>query len=202
MRYSELLARVHAELEARAHNRPSPAAPSETPTAGAGTSTDVSDPHVAFGQSIGAWPVFPDTLAALTTLSKHFALTVLSNVDRASFAHTQRALEGAPEAPRFRFAAVYTAEDAGAYKPDPRAREYALRRAEAELGVKREEVLVVAVSVTHDIKPSREIGLGTAWIARKGSVIGWDEEEGRKATWVFKTLGDMAEAVEREAGGA
>ncbi|KAI0732698.1 HAD-like domain-containing protein [Fomitopsis betulina] len=208
MPYSELLARVHAELEARAHNHPSlsdaPSADVETSTSATTDSTSVpnsnADPHVAFGQSIGAWPVFPDTLAALTTLSKHFALTVLSNVNRASFTHTQRALEGPPEASRFRFAAVYTAEDAGAYKPDPRAREYALRRVEAERGVKREEVLVVAVSVTHDIKPSRDIGLGTAWIARKGSVIGWDEEEGRKATWVFDTLGEMAEAVEREAG--
>ena len=191
MRYSELLARVHAELAARAH-------PEHTSTAAD------EEAHAAFGQSIGTWPVFPDTLDALARLSKHFKLTVLSNVDRASFAHTQRVLEGPPEAQRFAFAAVYTAEDAGAYKPDPRAREYALRRVEAELGVKREEVIVVAVSVTHDIKPSRAVGLGTAWIMRRGSVIGWDEEEGRKATWTFETLGDMAEAAEREAaaGGA
>ena len=213
MRYSELLARVHAELDARAHNRPAPAEPSGSTTASvetsAGSNTDSTpagpsapdpstDPHVAFGQSIGAWPLFPDTLPALTTLSAHFALTVLSNVDRASFARTQRALEGPPDARRFAFAGVYTAEDAGAYKPDPRARAYALRRVEAELGVRRGEVLVVAVSVTHDIQPAREMGLGTAWIARRGSVIGWDEEEGRRATWTFGTLGEMAEAVERE----
>lgn len=221
MRYSELLARVHAELDARAHNRPAPAEPSGTTTAsvetsassgGATTDADstpagpstsdpsAADPHVAFGQSIGAWPLFPDTLPALTTLSTHFALTVLSNVDRASFAHTQRALEGPPSpgARRFAFAGVYTAEDAGAYKPDPRARAYALRRVEAELGVRRGEVLVVAGSVAHDIRPAREMGLGTAWIARRGSVIGWDEEEGRRAMWTFGTLGEMAEAVERE----
>ena len=178
MRYSELLARVHAELDARAHDRPAPAEPSGTTTASVETSANTNadstpagpsapdpsaaDPHAAFGQSIGAWPLFPDTLPALTTLSAHFALTVLSNVDRASFARTQRALEGPPHARRFAFAGVYTAEDAGAYKPDPRARAYALRRVETELGVRRGEVLVVAGSVAHDIKPAREVGLGTA----------------------------------------
>jgi len=218
MRYSELLTRVHAELDARAHNLPAPAEPSGSTAAtvesssGAvvegtqvGPSASASespDAHTAFGQSIGGWPPFPDTIPALATLSKHFKLTVLSNVDRASFAHTQRALEGPPDAPRFRFSAVYTAEDAGAYKPDPRAREYALRRVEAELGVPREQVLVVAVSVSHDVQPSREIGLATAWISRKASLIGWDEDEGAKATFRFDTLGEMAEAVEREANGA
>ncbi|KZT71875.1 HAD-like protein [Daedalea quercina L-15889] len=217
MRYSELLARVHASLDARAHDRPEPAEPSGTTSAsvqtstgaiasatGAGPSESASpspDAHTAFGQSIGAWPVFPDTRDALVALSKRFQLTVLSNVDRASFARTRRALEGPEDAPRFRFAAVYTAEDTGAYKPDPRAREYALRRVEAELGVRREEVLVVACSVSHDVKPAREIGLGTVWIARKGSLIGWDEAEGAKATFRFDTLGEMAEAVEREAKG-
>ncbi|KAH9933726.1 haloalkanoic acid dehalogenase [Fomitopsis serialis] len=218
MRYSELLTRVHAELDARAHNLSAPAEPSgstaatvenssgavvEGTTVGSSASASESpDAHTAFGQSIGGWPPFPDTIAALTTLSKHFKLTVLSNVDRASFAHTQRALEGPSDAPHFRFSAVYTAEDAGAYKPDPRAREYALRRVEAELGVPREQVLVVAVSVSHDVQPSREIGLGTAWISRKGTRIGWDEAEGSKATFRFDTLGEMAEAVERETNGA
>jgi len=120
-------------------------------------------------------PPFPDTIPTLTTLSKHFKLTVLSDIDRASFAHTQRALEGLPDAPYFCLeSAVYTAEDAGVYRPDPRAREYALLRVEAELGVPRGQVLVVAVNVLHDLKPSREIGLATAWISRKGSLIGWD----------------------------
>ncbi|TFY58644.1 hypothetical protein EVJ58_g6291 [Rhodofomes roseus] len=218
MLYSEVLARVYAELEARAHNKPTPAEPSGTTAASVETSTgtvtsgttvgssasasEPPDAHTAFGQSIGSWAPFPDTIPALVTLSKHFKLTVLSNVDRASFAHTQHALEGPPDAPRFRFSAIYTAEDAGAYKPDPRAREYALRRVEAELGVPREQVLVVAASVAHDIQPSREVGLGTAWISRKGTQIGWDEAEGSKATFRFDTLGEMADAVEKETSGA
>ncbi|PCH35377.1 HAD-like protein [Wolfiporia cocos MD-104 SS10] len=217
MRYSELLARVHAELEARLHGKAGPpeggehavtmkTTASEAGTTAVGTSASAeaaggaaeADPHTAFGRSIASWPVFPDTVPALEYLSKHLKLTVLSNVDRASFAATQRALEGPPEAQRFAFAAVYTAEDAGAYKPDPRAREYALRRIEQELGVKREEVLVVANSVFHDVAPSRQIGLGTAWIQRQGSVIGHDEVEGSKATFRFGTLGEMAEALKRE----
>jgi FMN phosphatase YigB (HAD superfamily) len=41
-----------------------------------------SPEDVAFGQSIKDWPVFPDTIAALEKLSKHYKLVVLSNVDK------------------------------------------------------------------------------------------------------------------------
>ncbi|CCM04000.1 uncharacterized protein FIBRA_06157 [Fibroporia radiculosa] len=224
MRYSELLARVHAEMETRLRGGaelPEPAgeggstqATVETSSTTVG-STDVGtsasaaaavqeqpDAHTAFGQSIAAWPIFPDTIPALAYLSTRYALTVLSNVDRASFAATQRALEGPPSAQRFTFRAVYTAEDAGAYKPDPKARAYALRRIEEELGVRSDEVLVVANSVFHDVAPSRKIGLATAWIQRAGSVVGQDEIEGGKATFKFWTLGEMADAVKREVGQA
>ena len=71
MRYSELLARVHAELAARAH-------PEHTSTAAD------EEAHTAFGQSIGTWPVFPDTLDALARLSKHFKL--MSGVTQMSYA--------------------------------------------------------------------------------------------------------------------
>jgi len=213
MRYSELLARVHAELEARLHDSPAPPEPvgtEATVTLGTKTvgSTEVGtsaagaaepDAHAAFGQSIADWPIFPDTVPALAYLSTRYKLTVLSNVDRASFSATQRALEGPPDARSFSFAAVYTAEDAGAYKPDPKAREYSLRRIEEELGVKRDEVLVVANSVFHDVAPARKMGLATAWIKREGSVIGQDPVEGSKATFRFSTLGAMADAVKKEA---
>ena len=38
-----------------------------------------------FGQSVGKWPAFPNTVDALRRLSKHYKLLVLSNVDRRSF---------------------------------------------------------------------------------------------------------------------
>ncbi|KZT03734.1 HAD-like protein [Laetiporus sulphureus 93-53] len=220
MRYSELLAHTHAELDARLRGQgtvPEPGSEggstqtavqagtkevgsTEVGTSASAQNTEETDGHVAFGKSIANWPVFPDTIPALEYLSKHFRLTVLSNVDRASFAATQRALEGPPDGRRFAFSAVYTAEDAEFYKPDPRARQYALRRVEEELSVKSDEVMVVANSVFHDVMPARKMGLGTAWIERKGSVIGHDQEEGAKATFRFSTLGEMAEALKREVG--
>lgn len=45
----------------------------------------------AFGQSIGAWPAFSDTLDAMRELAKYYHLIVLSNVNLASFSKT---LEG------------------------------------------------------------------------------------------------------------
>lgn len=35
----------------------------------------------AFGESVGTWPAFPDTVLALRRLSKHYKLVVLYNVD-------------------------------------------------------------------------------------------------------------------------
>ncbi|GBE85040.1 predicted protein [Sparassis crispa] len=183
MRYSDILGLVHEELEK---------------TKGDEVSAASADAHVAFGQSIVRWPVFPDTIPALTYLATRYKLTVLSNVDHTSFAYTQRALEGPPDAQRFTFTAVYTAEDAGAYKPAPGALAYALKRLETELGVRKEEVLVVANSVFHDILPARKVGIEGVWIAREGATAGQLAGEGEKLRWVFKTLGDMAEAVKQE----
>src|SRR5690348_9413574 len=64
---------------------------------------------VAYGQSIGSWPAFPDTVEALAYLKRHYRLAVLSNVDNASFARSNARLKVA-------FDAIYTAEDIGSYK--------------------------------------------------------------------------------------
>src|SRR5262245_51684330 len=45
-----------------------------------------------FGESIGAWPAFADTAAALRRLQQRYRLIILSNVDRASFARSNRRL--------------------------------------------------------------------------------------------------------------
>ncbi|KAK5342906.1 hypothetical protein LTR98_000534 [Exophiala xenobiotica] len=77
----------------------------------------------AFGASVGEWPAFPDTLDAMNRLinSKHYRLVVLSNVDRDSFARTN-----APDGPlkNLKFWRVFTEEDVGSYKPNPRNFEY------------------------------------------------------------------------------
>jgi len=63
-----------------------------------------------FGRSIAHWPGFADTAEALRELQSRFRLVILSNVDRASFAASNRKLGVV-------FDGVYTAEDIGSYKP-------------------------------------------------------------------------------------
>jgi len=63
------------------------------------------------GRSVGDWPAFPDTSEALKRLQRRFKLIVVSNVDRESFARSQKKLG-------IVFDAVVTAEEVGAYKPD------------------------------------------------------------------------------------
>lgn len=48
----------------------------------------------------------------------------------------------------------------------------------------------------HDHYPAREKGMKSVWMVRPGAVMGeevWD--------WKFDTLGEMADAVEREVSG-
>ena len=103
MPYPELLARVHGAVAAHFGIAPD------------------ADAAAAFGRSIEHWPPFPTPAEALAYLKRHYRLVVLSNVDRASFAHSARRLGVA-------FDAVYTAQDIGSYKPDPRNFEYMLAR--------------------------------------------------------------------------
>src|SRR5215469_2086850 len=95
MIYSELLAVVHRRLAEEW-----------------GIAATAAD-HRAFGSSVGNWPAFPDSAAALAYLKQFYKLVILSNVDRASFAQSQKRLGVA-------FDMVYTAEDIGSYKPDLR----------------------------------------------------------------------------------
>ena len=66
-----------------------------------------------FGGSVGDWPAFDDTQAALRYLQLHYRLIILSNVDRESFRASNNRLG-------VTFDAICTAEDVGSYKPDPR----------------------------------------------------------------------------------
>ena len=45
-----------------------------------------------FGGSVGDWPAFSDSPTALWRLGRHFKLIIVSNVDRASFARSNRRL--------------------------------------------------------------------------------------------------------------
>jgi 2-haloalkanoic acid dehalogenase type II len=178
MRYSDLLAEVHRSLAERLGVAPDPTA------------------AAAFGASIGDWPAFRDSAGALAYLKQHYRLVILSNVDRASFARSNTKLGVA-------FDAIYTAEDIGSYKPDPRNFDYLLRHL-AERGIGKEQILHTAESLHHDHIPAKRIGLATCWIHRRAG------KEGHGATRVpdmdvrpdfrFESLAAMADAHRTELG--
>ncbi|KAG6336986.1 hypothetical protein ID866_2087 [Astraeus odoratus] len=151
---------------------------------------DVDD-AVRFGASVATWEPFPDTVAALHKLKKHFALVVLSNIDDQSFEKTHvRLSSGAyggsayptvtPESP---FSLILTAQRIGSYKPNPLMLKAALKQLSEDrdpslplnpaVCLDKSYVLVVASSLRHDIIPSMQEGLRNVWISRGGaSVIG------------------------------
>jgi 2-haloalkanoic acid dehalogenase type II len=119
-----------------------------------------------FGRSVGRWPAFPDSPAALGYLKHHYKLVIVSNVDRASFAASQQRLG-------VRFDRIITAEDVKSYKPNLRNFEYALDDIRRTLGVPPDKILHVAQSIFHDIVPAKSIGLHTMWINRRRGQGGW-----------------------------
>ena len=120
-----------------------------------------------FGESVPFWPAFPDSSDALRELGVRYRLVILSNVDRSSFAASEDRLQAS-------FDAVYTAEDIGFYKPDPRTFRYMLDHLASDFGGRPEEVLHVAQSLYHDHVPAQSVGLATAWIDRQRLSEGGD----------------------------
>lgn len=174
MTYAQLLTTIHPQIATRL-----------------GLERPTTQSSETFGESIGRWPAFPDTVEALRRLSKTYKLVVLSNVDRESFAKTNAGpLQG------FHFDLVVTAQDVGSYKPALRNFEYMLEKVKAEFGIDKNEVLQTAQSQFHDHHPAKEIGIKSSWIERSGSIMGNREQE--VSDWKFDTLEQMADAVERE----
>lgn len=144
-----------------------------------------------FGQSIGKWPAFPDTVDALRRLSKQYKLVVLSNVDRQSFAASNAGpLQGIP------FDMVITAQDVGSYKPNLKNFETMLEKVKGEFGIEKSQILQTAQSQFHDHRPAHEMGMKSVWIVRPGATMGNRVQE--IFDWKFNTLGEMADAVEKE----
>lgn len=118
----------------------------------------------ALATSVGGWPAFPDTPAALKELKSRFRLVVASNVDHASLARTQ-ALLGVE------FDAVITAEDVRSYKPAPGHFD-AVESTIAGWGISRESWVHVAQSLFHDIAPVGARGVRTVWVDRRAGRAG------------------------------
>jgi len=146
----------------------------------------------AFGASVGNWPAFPDSVSALQRLRKAgYKLVVLSNVDNISFSNTNAGpLEG------FQFDAIFTAQDIGSYKPDPKNFEYLFKHVKEKFGIEKKDILQTAQSQFHDHHPAKDHGMKSSWIYRPGAIVG--NRDDPVYTWKFDTLADMAGAVEKE----
>ncbi|MDI6099511.1 HAD-IA family hydrolase [Actinoplanes sp. NEAU-A12] len=145
------------------------------------------------GDSVADWPAFPDSPDALARLAGRYRLIVVSNVHRDGFAGSNKRLRGD-------FAAIITAEDAGAYKPAGnhfRALDATLPR----LGVRRGELLHVAQSLFHDHVPAKREGLPSVWINRRGDRPGWGATPPPGGDFSydleFASMGAFADAVEQ-----
>jgi len=150
--------------------------------------------HRAFGGSVGDWPAFADSAASLRYLKQFYNLVILSNVDRQSFAASNERLG-------VHFDAVYTAEEIGSYKPDPRNFRYmidALRHS----GHAEHEILHTAQSLFHDHASANAFGLASAWIDRRGDAAGpgatMPPPEGVHYDFRFGSLEEMVEAHRHE----
>jgi 2-haloalkanoic acid dehalogenase type II len=176
MLYADLLATVHRRL---AHDW---------------NVTVAEANHERFGASVPDWPAFPDSPAALAYLKQHYQLVILSNVDRAGFAASNQRLGVA-------FDAVYTAQDIGSYKPNPKNFEYLLAHL-AQRGIAKTDILHTAQSLFHDHAPAKRFGLTSAWIDRRADQQGWGATmappEGAGYDFRFSTLAAMADAHKAE----
>lgn len=147
-----------------------------------------------YGRSVGDWPAFADTAAALAYLKQHYKLVILSNVDNAGFAASSKRLGVV-------FDAVCVAEDIGSYKPELRNFDYMLENL-ARLGVKGSDILHTAESMFHDHAPANKMGLASAWIYRRHADQGFGAtmKPGAmpKYDFRFDSMGDMAAAHRAE----
>lgn len=106
--------------------------------------------------AIPKMPPFPeviDTLARLKTMG--FKLCIVSNTDDDIIAGNVAQLGGHIDR-------VITAQQAGAYKPDPRLFDYA----HAQLGVSRDQVVHICASPTLDHTVARDMHFRCVWIDR------------------------------------
>jgi 2-haloacid dehalogenase len=123
------------------------------------TPTDAE--RAAFADSVGDWPPFADTVAALVRLQARYKLVIVSNVDDDLFARTAARLQ-------VPFDEIVTAQQVRSYKPGRAHFDEALRRT----GATPATVLHVAQSLFHDHVPALAMGFTTVWVNRPSRLPG------------------------------
>ena len=123
-----------------------------------------SEAQCRFGNSVGEWQPYPDSVEALARLRERFVLGALTNMDDASFAKSHALLGNC-------FDVIVTAEMAGAYKPSLRHFVLGLTKL-AERNIPPQSVLHVAQSLRADVRPANLLGQDVVWIDREGRGLG------------------------------
>jgi 2-haloacid dehalogenase len=141
-----------------------------------------ADGGPGLARSVGAWPPFPDTTPALRRIARRRRVAIVSNIDRAMIAETL----GVLLAP---LSLVVTAEDAGAYKPDPAPLRLALER----LALPPGQVLHAGFGWRYDLGPATALGMRTCWINRGGTA----RPEGLVCDLEVPSVAALADAFEQ-----
>ncbi|KAI1610224.1 hypothetical protein EDD36DRAFT_467297 [Exophiala viscosa] len=152
--------------------------------------------------NIASWPTFSGTLEALTSLSKHYKLVALSNIDKYAWSITSSSPTS--KLGEVEWCKVFTAEDFGedAKRADEIKLETLIEYCTAN-GVEKKEILHVAQSLGHDQAPANRLGLSSVWLIGDGPR--WGKEAESKMVlekklvgyaWRFNNLKEFAEEVE------
>ncbi len=110
----------------------------------------------AIGASVGRWPLYPDSAAALQRLMRVVPCAALTNSDRAHGDEVQRRLG-------FRLSDWLCAEETRLYKPDPEFWRAMSRRRGVALGPGWWHVSAYA---DYDLAVASDLGLTTVFVAR------------------------------------
>jgi len=112
---------------------------------------------IAIYNAVPTWGPHPDVVEPLKKIAGEIPLVILSNAMNEQIGHNVKSLE-AP------FHAVYTAQQANAYKPRLQAFEYMLDN----LGCNPEDILHVSSSLRYDLMSAYDIGIKNKVFVNRG----------------------------------
>ena len=107
--------------------------------------------------AVPTWGPHPDTVAGLQKIAGEIPLVILSNAMNEQIGHNVKSLE-------VPFHAVYTAEQANAYKPRLQPFEYMIDN----LGCNPEDILHVSSSLRYDLMSAHDIGIKNKVFVNRG----------------------------------
>ena len=133
----------------------------------------------AIGESVGRWPLFADSRAALKRLMGAAPCVAMSNSDRLHADQVQEQLG-------FRLSDWVSAEEARLYKPAPEFWRLTAKRRSVSLDRSWWHVSAYA---DYDLRVARELGLTCIFVSRGHSRPGW-------AHHTVKDLNELADLIE------